>query len=98
MIDYILNTEYTSGPVYSFSYIKLKEKYNEFINMDDQEFLNNINHATHFACMVSWIKERGQYAICDEGIVHELVHLMCDGTTTSLQNIRNQFKVELLLS
>lgn len=74
------------------------EDYNRFVNMTDDEFLENLNHAAHFACIIMWFKERGQRAIADDGIVHELIHLMCNGTTNTLKDIREQFKTELYLS
>lgn len=90
-IEYI--TE--SGSKYSVSWRNLRETYIKFVDMPIDEFANNLPQITHFACIVMWMKERGQYAISDEGIVHELIHLMDDTYDCEdneiVNKIRNQF-------
>lgn len=97
MIEYVTD----SGARYLLSYSELREKYFEFVKMTDAEFLANLPAAAHFACVVGWLKELGPAAtIGDEGIVHELVHLMhipetCGG---NLKRIRRSFRDLLMLT
>jgi hypothetical protein len=91
MIDYIVD-----GRMYGLSYSDLRANYHEFTSMSDEDFIRNLPRAAHFACIVGWLKELGPNAtIGDTGIVHELVHLMSSGTTTSLVQVRKSF-AELL--
>lgn len=85
---------------YGVSYSELREKYHEFINMPDAQFLKKINEALHFACFVSWFKELSlDQTLGDSGIVHELVHLIDipDEPLVNLQEIRDKFKTMLVL-
>lgn len=95
MIEYLLN-----GRKYAFSYVELRESYNDFIRLTDEEFMKRLPEAAHLACVISFLKEFGQWAICDVGIVHELIHLMHipEGNTATLQDIREIFKDQLKLS
>lgn len=95
MIEYNLN-----GRSYALSYVELRDSYITFVNMNDDEFLQKLVEATHLACVISFLKERGQWAISDIGIVHELIHLMHipNGNTTSLREIRKLFEDQLRLS
>ena len=89
------------GGSYGISYSELKEQYYKFIKMDDDDFLANLAAAAHFACIVGWFKEIGIDAtIGDTGIVHELIHLIHipDDASTSLLDVRRQFKELLLLA
>jgi len=51
--------------------------------------------------MISWLKERGQDAVSDTGIVHEMIHYMTideHSTENAKQKIREQFNEDLRLS
>lgn len=93
--------EYKVGAsTYALSYSELKEKYHEFCRMSNAQFLANLPAAAHFACVVGWFKEIGAEAtIGDQGIVHELVHLMHIPETcgADLKRIRREFKTLLRL-
>ena len=83
---------------FNMSYQELKESYNSFCDMPDQEFLLNLPKAAHLACVISYLKEVPAYiCISDLGIIHELIHLMDEGTTTPLNEIRNLFRDQLEL-
>ncbi|WP_431129724.1 hypothetical protein [Flagellimonas flava] len=88
------------GKKFGLSYKNLKNRYQEFIEMDDDTFLANIIDAAHFAIMVCYLKEIPTYlCLSDTGIVHELVHLMTPGQSpTELKDIRETFKEQLKLS
>jgi len=93
--------EYLSeGSLFLMSYRELKEYYLSFCRMSDTDFLKELPNALHFACVVCFLKEIPTYVcLTDKGIIHELVHLLTDGgTTTSLQDIRKLFGVSLELS
>ena len=83
---------------FSYSYSELQDRYVEFIAMDDDEFMKNVIDALHFACFVCFIKEISTEAcLSDCGIVHELVHLIAEGTETPLTEIRESFNRVLKL-
>lgn len=92
--------EYISeGTKFSLSYQELKEHYILFCEMTDEEFMENIPDILHLACVVSFLKETPTYVcLTDKGIIHELVHLLKEnGTTTSLKEIRDLFKMTIKL-
>lgn len=96
-----MSIEYLSeGTKFSLSYQDLREHYLNFCDMSDSDFLNNLPDALHLACVICFLKETPTYVcLTDKGIIHELVHLLKeDGTTTSLQEIRDLFKLTLCLS
>jgi hypothetical protein len=93
--------EYLSeGTKFSLSYKELREHYLNFCDISDSDFLKNLPEALHLACIICFLKEVPTYVcLTDKGIIHELVHLLKDnGTTTSLQEIRELFKVTLRLA
>ena len=83
----------TGANGFSLSYEELKQDYYRFSRMNDSEFLANIVPALHFACVVCFLKEAGNACLYDEGIIHELVHLLpgSTGTTTPIATIRELF-------
>jgi hypothetical protein len=96
MLEYVLD-----GHHYSLSYQSLREEYHRFCQMTDEEFMKQLPAATHLACVICFLKEVPTYvALCDIGIIHELVHLMHipDGNTRSLGDIRTLFEQTLHLS
>lgn len=93
--------EYRSGSGhYILSYHELKDDYVRFCRMSDKTFMKNIISALHFACITGYLKELGNESLSDEGIVHELVHLLpgSSGTTTSLRDVRKLFRRTLKLT
>lgn len=96
-----MSIEYLSeGVKFSLSYQDLREHYLNFCDMSDSDFLKNLPDALHLACVICFLKETPTYVcLTDRGIIHELVHLLKEnGTTTSLQEIRDLFKLTLCLS
>jgi hypothetical protein len=83
-----------SGRSFLLSYESLKQDYYRYVSMSDVEFQQHIVGALHLACVICFLKEAGTYCLSDEGIIHELVHLLpgSSGTTTSLQEIRESFR------
>lgn len=91
------------GKKFSWSYAELKDIYSTFIDMTDEEFLNDLPAALHFACFVCFVKEIPSYVcLADTGIVHELVHILQFGptgpTSFSLEEVRKLFKEQLKLA
>ena len=96
-----MSIEYLSeGMKFSLSYQELREHYLNFCDMSDSDFLRNLPDALHLACVICFLKETPTYVcLTDKGIIHELVHLLKEnGTTTSLKEIRDLFKMTLCLS
>lgn len=95
MIYKIANSEY------HLSYSDLRELYLQYCGLSDMQFMAKLPEITHFACAVSYLKEIPlEHVVGDQGIVHELVHLMHipDGNTRTLKEIRKLFKLQLKLS
>lgn len=93
--------EYISeGQTFNLSYQELKDHYLNFCEMNDSDFLKNLPDAIHLACVICFLKEIPTYVcLTDKGIIHELVHLLKEnGTTTTLEEIRDLFKLTLCLS
>jgi len=90
----------SEGSQFSLSYRELREHYLKFCEMSDSDFLKNLPDAIHLACIICFLKEVPTYVcLTDKGIIHELVHLLKEnGTKTSLQEIRELFKLTLCLS
>jgi len=66
---------------YVLEYSKLKEDFERYHAMHDEEFLNNLIPVLHFVCVVSYLKETpGQVLTNDEGLIHQLVHLLDEQT------------------
>jgi len=82
------------------SYRELKTRYEEVVNYTNLQFKENIIKIAHLACIISYFKELpSECTIGDEGIVHQLIHLMDipDEPLISLQEIREQFNTLLKL-
>ena len=88
------------GKKFGLSYKELKWKHHDICQLSDEEFMKNLVDAAHLACMICFLKGTPTEAcLSDTGIVHELIHLMTPGqTTTPLKEIREKFKKELELS
>jgi len=90
-----------NGIQYSLSYKELKNHYIDFISMDDQEFVSKLPIASHLACMICFLKEiPTENCLSDEGIIHELIHLMSipKEELLDITEIRELFKNQLELS
>lgn len=88
---------------FTWSYSELRDSYRAFIEMSDDQFLDELVEAIHFACFVCFIKEIPSYVcLSDTGIVHELVHVLQDGehgsTDFNLAPVRELFKQQLELA
>lgn len=79
---------------FHFSYKELKERYLEYIDYTDEMFLANIKEILHFVVFVSYLKEiDSKSLLADDGLIHELVHLLNDvETVENLEDIRYNFK------
>lgn len=76
MITYLPNDPNPGGK-YGLSYRELRDDYIRYRLLPDDEFIAQLPQILHFACFVCYVKEIGSdRALSDEGIVHELVHLM----------------------
>lgn len=72
MITYIVNDS-----EYQVSYTELKKWYYTIRAYTDIEFATNLPEIIHFTCMLCWFKELPMdQVIGDEGIVHQLAHLL----------------------
>lgn len=92
-----------AGHKYSFSYSELKEDYERFRAMRDEEFLKQAINALHFACFVCFVKEVPSYiCLSDVGVIHQLIHLINPSTRETalgeLREIREMFNLWCALS
>lgn len=96
-----LPKEYKIGDkLYAFNKKDVRLTYYDFLSMEDDEFLENIVSALHFAVYVCWIKDiPTDDCLSDEGIIHELVHLLKENTKkyTDLVKVRKNFKEKLII-
>lgn len=96
---------------YGFSYQELRDDYRRFALMGDDDFLANLLDILHFAVYVSYIKEvQTRWVLADNGIIHELVHLLMEQrnralsyddprvTDTPLEKIRDLFNRDCCLA
>lgn len=84
----IENKEY----VYDPSMIRFH--YTSFTIMSNEEFMENLPKALHFACFMSFILKLDQIVtLSDRGIIHELVHLSNTGTKqfSDITEVREKF-------
>lgn len=88
-----------NGKTYSLSYMELKDHYTTFCEMSDEEFKTKLSSAAHLACIICFLKEiPTSSCLSDEGIVHQLIHLMdTNDPIINLQQIRELFKKDLEL-
>lgn len=98
LMEYILDDK-----KFTWSYAELRDTYRVFVNMSDEEFLDDLPAAIHFACFVCFVKEVPSYiCLSDTGIVHELVHVLQFGvhgsTDFNLASVRKLFKQQLKLA
>jgi len=66
-----------SGKRYHFSYTELKDEYKRLSGLSDNKFFTNLSKLLHFTIFVSYLKEiPADCLLSDDGIIHELVHLL----------------------
>lgn len=84
---------------YTISYSDLREKYEELAILSDSKFMERLPDAAHAACIIGWFKELGPDAtIGDEGVVHEIIHLMVfGGNDYTIKKVRDKFDTLLKL-
>lgn len=88
------------GLRYSLSYKDLRKRYNEMIELSDEDFLESLPEALHLACVICYLKETPiEHTLSDMGVIHELVHLLHikEDTLADLPRIRLVFKNVLKL-
>jgi len=88
------------GIQYRLSYSDLRDRYNEMVNLTDEEFLERLPEAAHLACFICYLKETPlEHCLSDMGIIHELIHLIHikEDTLQDLPRIRMVFKEVLQL-
>lgn len=85
---------------YSLSYQELKGKYLELSILTTEEFKKRLPEILHFSCIVSYLKEFGNESFSDEGLVHQLCHLLHipDEPLIDAEKIRNLFIEQMKLS
>lgn len=68
--------------------------------MSDAEFMSSLPDVLHFACIAAFIKEMGREVLSDEGVIHQLVHLMSitDEPLIDLRAVRRQFAEQLQIA
>lgn len=94
--------EYKRGnKTYVYDADLLEFQYNTFKKMSNEEFVENIIDALHYACYVSWLnKLNTDQTLADNGIIHELIHLT-KKSTRQYQNVsetRKKFNKMLKVS
>ncbi len=83
---------------FSISYRKLRDEYTRFTSMGDEEFVANIKDAIHLACVICFFKEiRTEHCLNDTGIIHELVHILCETDPVDIKEVRTLFAEQLKL-
>jgi hypothetical protein len=73
-----LNWKYKIGnTLYGMDIVSLRNDYQRFIEMTDEQFAENLVQAAHYAVFVSFYKNLTPLqSIGDEGVVHQLIHLL----------------------
>ena len=77
-----------------FDIKSLQYSFKQYKNYNDEEFLNDIENILHFAVYMCWLKEiPSDICLSDDGIVHQLVHLLKRSTKkhSDIKEIRKNF-------
>lgn len=84
---------------YSVDYKKLEIDYFRICAMSNNEFMENLDEILHFTCIVSFLKGYGNEMLSDEGLIHQLVHLLHipEEPLIDLVEIRNDFRKLLFI-
>lgn len=84
---------------FELNYNKLKEQYNYFCSLSNEQFLMEIKEALHLAVIICFLKEiPNEKCLSDTGIIHELVHLLTPDPIHDLEEIREKFKTDLKIA
>ncbi len=80
---------------FNLNYSQLKEDFEDYSNLPDEQFIAKIPEILHFICILSYLKELP--AIClvgDTSLMHELIHIL-NGieTVQTLKEIRKLFDI-----
>lgn len=89
------------GKTYTLHYRELKNHYERFCEMSDEEFLSNLPEAAHLACIICFLKETSaEDSIGDRGIIHQLIHFIAipGESGIDLKSLRDLFKTTLNLA
>lgn len=95
-MDYLLQ-----GKTYTLHYRELKNEYERFCEISNEEFLSSLLDAAHLACIICFLKETSaEDSIGDMGIIHELIHFIAipDDPGIGLSSLRELFKMTLKLA
>jgi hypothetical protein len=85
---------------YILDYRELADCFSRYAAMTNNEFKAAIPEILHYACIVACLKGLGAEAtLSDEGIIHELVHLLVipDEPMVNINQIRGRFDELLCL-
>lgn len=83
-----------------YDHKSLQYAFSTYHECTNEEFLENIVDILHFAVYVCWLKEiPSDECLADDGIIHELVHLLQKNTIkhSDLENIRKKFNKTLTI-
>ena len=81
-----------------YNHKSLQLSFQTYQTFTDEDFLKNIVDVLHFAVYVCWLKEiPSDECLADNGIIHELVHLLQKNTAnhSDLEKIRAKFNKTL---
>jgi len=83
-----------------YDHKSLQYAFSTYRGCTNEEFLENIVDILHFAVYMCWLKEiSSDECLADDGIIHELVHLLQENTIkhSNLENIRKKFNKTLTI-
>ena len=87
---------------YTISYVELRELYQTYKALNNEEFKRRLPEVLHFACICAFYKEIPTHiCLSDEGVIHQLVHLLHltdEEPLIKVAEIREQFNKELKLA
>jgi hypothetical protein len=82
------------GRTFTYDAEMLSFYYNSFTQMTDEEFIENLPKVLHFTCYMSFVLKLDHVdTLSDVGIIHELVHLLNEGTKryVNINKVRELF-------
>jgi len=80
---------------YHLSYQGLRESYNQYVALTDEEFREKLPEILHLTCVICYLKECGnESTLSDKGVIHLLVHQLHipEEPLESLQEAREAFE------
>lgn len=91
-----LRNKYRLGDkTYNYDPALLMDTYLRICNYTDDEFLNNLGKILHYSAFMSFVlKLDNKETLSDEGIIHQLIHLLNENTKsyTNLADVREKFE------